>query len=184
MKFTPLSIPDVIQIEPQVFQDDRGFFMETYRQEDYFRAGIRGNFGQHNQSRSHQGIIRGLHYQIEHPQGKLVRVVAGMTYNVAVDLRRHSPTFGQWTGLTLSPENKNQLWVPPGFAHGFYSLVGPADLVYLVTDTYLPQAERSLIWNDPDLSIRWPFPPGVSPILSPKDAQGKLFKEAEIYEDL
>jgi dTDP-4-dehydrorhamnose 3,5-epimerase len=184
MEFTHLSIPDVIQINPQVFQDERGFFMETYRQEEYFQAGIEAVFVQHNHSSSRQGILRGLHYQIHHAQGKLLRVVSGMTYNVAVDLRRHSPTFGKWVGLTLSPENKHQLWVPPGFAHGFYSLAGPAELVYLVTDIHDPQSERTLIWNDPDLDIRWPLIDGVSPITSLKDAQGKRFLEADVYEDL
>ncbi len=184
MKFSPLSIPDVLQIELKLYSDERGFFMETYREEVFSKAGIHSVFVQHNHSSSHRGVLRGLHYQIQQPQGKLMRVISGETYNVAVDLRRHSLTFGKWVGIRLSSENKLQLWIPPGFAHGFYALNEPAELLYEVTDFYAPQAERTIAWNDPDLNIQWPLLDNTPPILSQKDAQGKLFRDAEVYEDL
>jgi dTDP-4-dehydrorhamnose 3,5-epimerase len=182
MKFTPLSIPDVIQIEPRVFHDARGFFMETFQADDFAAAGIPAGFVQDNHSNSHQWVLRGLHYQVRHVQGKLLRVVNGETFNVAVDLRRSSPFFGQWTATRLSAENKLQLWIPPGFAHGFLALSEPADLLYSVTDRYAPLWERTILWNDPDLKIAWPLTADTLPILSAKDSSGKPFREAEYFE--
>ncbi|MBN2387841.1 MAG: dTDP-4-dehydrorhamnose 3,5-epimerase [Anaerolineales bacterium] len=182
MNSTPLSIPDVLQIKMRLFEDQRGFFMETYQADDFAAAGIRAVIVQENHSRSHRGVLRGLHYQVRHSQGKLLRVVTGETFNVAVDLRRSSPTFGRWTAIRLSAKNQLQLWIPPGFAHGFLALSEPADLVYAVTDRYAPQWERTILWNDPDLKIDWPLAAGTSPVLSEKDALGKPFREAEVYE--
>lgn len=182
MKFLPTKIPEVIIIEPQVFGDERGFFMETWRAERFAEAGITQPFVQDNHSRSRQGILRGLHYQIQQPQGKLVRVVRGEVFDVAVDLRRSSPSFGQWVGVILSEENKKQLWIPPGFAHGFYVVSESADFVYKCTDYYAPEYERSLRWDDPDLAIDWPLVDGRAPQLSDKDAQGLAFSEAEVFE--
>lgn len=181
MKFTPTAISDVILIEPEVFGDERGFFIETYHAERFANAGIPALFVQDNHSRSRAGILRGLHYQIHQPQGKLVRVVLGEVFDVAVDLRRISPTFGKWVGHLLSAENKLQLWIPPGFAHGFYVLSEWADVVYKVTDFYAKQWERTLIWNDPDLRVSWPIPNGEHPILSAKDSEGKRLTEAETF---
>lgn len=181
MIFTPTAIPDVILIEPKVFGDTRGFFMETYQQQEFWAAGIDYDFVQDNHSRSIQGTLRGLHYQIKHTQGKLFRVIIGEVFDVAVDLRRSSPTFGQWVGYTLSAENKRQLWVPPGFAHGFYSISEWVEVVYKTTDYYAPEHERSIIWNDPDIGIQWPAQTSQKLILSPKDAQGLTFKEAEVF---
>lgn len=182
MKFTPTAISDVILIEPDVFGDERGFFIETYHAERFATAGIPALFVQDNHSRSRAGILRGLHYQIHQPQGKLVRVVSGEIFDVAVDLRSISPTFGKWVGHFLSAENKLQLWIPPGFAHGFYVLSGWADVVYKVTDFYARQWERTLLWNDPDLGITWPLPNGELPILSAKDSEGKRLTEAEVFD--
>ncbi len=181
MKFTPTRIPDVILIAPDVFGDQRGFFMETYQKERYFKAGIRYEFVQDNHSGSNQGTLRGLHYQIRHPQGKLVRACAGEIFDVAVDIRQFSPTFGHWVGEILSAENKRQLWIPPGFAHGFYVLSDWAELLYKATDYYAPEWERSLRWDDPDLGIEWPLLDGETPILSEKDRQALLLSNAELF---
>lgn len=181
MKFIPTAIPDVIRIEPSVFGDERGFFMETWEKRKFLDAGIAVDFVQDNHSRSAQGILRGLHYQVQQPQGKLVRVVSGAVYDVAVDLRRSSPSFGQWVGAVLSADNKHQLWVPPGFAHGFYVISEFADFVYKCTDYYAPEFERSLSWDDPELGITWPLVDGQQPRLSIKDAQAASLQTAECY---
>lgn len=182
MKFQRTSIPDVMVIEPQVFGDHRGFFMETWQERAFSGAGIDLPFVQDNHSRSTQGILRGLHYQIKQPQGKLVRVISGEVFDVAVDIRKSSPTFGQWVGETLSAENRRMLWVPPGFAHGFYVVSESAEFIYKCTDFYAPAHERSIIWNDPTLGITWPLVDDMPPVLSPKDASGILLSEAEVYE--
>jgi dTDP-4-dehydrorhamnose 3,5-epimerase len=182
MKFIQTDIPEVLIIEPRVFEDARGFFMETYQARQFSEAGISANFVQDNHSRSTQYTLRGLHYQIRHAQSKLVRVVAGQIFDVAVDLRRSSPTFGGWVGVLLSAQDKHQLWVPSGFAHGFYVISEWAEVLYKATDYYDPTAERCVIWNDPTLNVAWPVVAGKMPILSPKDLAGKLFSEAEIYE--
>ena len=181
MKITPLEIPDVVLIEPKVFQDDRGFFLETFQTDKYVAAGISVPMVQDNHSGSRQGVLRGLHYQIRKPQGKLIRVVAGEVFDVAVDLRRASPTFGRWVGVTLSARDHRQLWVPPGFAHGFYVLSEWAELVYKVTDFYDPQSERTLVWNDVAVGVRWPLVDGREPLLSAKDAQGSPLAKAELF---
>ena len=183
MKFNATSIPDIILIEPRVFGDSRGFFMETYQAKLFAEAGIQANFVQDSHSGSQKGCLRGLHYQIRQAQGKLVRVVVGAVYDVVVDLRCKSPTFKKWEGVILSAENKYQLWIPPGFAHGFYVLSDWAEFAYKVTDFYAPQWERTLIWNDPQLAIQWPLLDGQPPILSPKDANGKLFHDTDLYEE-
>lgn len=181
MKATALAIPDVLLLEPKVFGDARGFFMETWQARGFAEIGIDHVFVQDNHSRSAQGILRGLHYQIHQPQGKLVRVVNGAVFDVAVDLRRSSPSFGQWVGTLLSEENKRLLWIPPGFAHGFYVLSNFADFVYKCTDYYAPEHERSLLWNDPALAIDWPLIDGRMPILSNKDAQALPLDQLECY---
>ncbi|WP_315360850.1 dTDP-4-dehydrorhamnose 3,5-epimerase [Neisseria bacilliformis] len=176
MNITDTAIPEVKILEPQVFGDERGFFMETFR-DDWFKAHVcQRTFVQENHSKSGSGVLRGLHYQTENTQGKLVRVVAGAVFDVAVDLRRNSPTFGQWAGAVLSAENKRQLWVPEGFAHGFYVLGGGAEFVYKCTDYYNPRAEHTLLWNDPAIGIAWPL--HGEPKLSAKDAAGKTLAEA------
>ena len=182
MRFTSTSIPDVILIEPKVFGDARGFFMETYQAQRFAAAGIDADFVQDNHSGSRQGTLRGLHYQIQQAQGKLVRVLAGEIYDVAIDLRRSSPSFGQWVGITLTAENKHQLWVPPGFGHGFYVLSEWAEIHYKATDYYAPQWERTILWDDPALGITWPLVAGQPTLLSPKDAQGLHLAAAELYE--
>jgi dTDP-4-dehydrorhamnose 3,5-epimerase len=182
MNFIHTSIPDVVQIEPRIFGDERGFFFESYQAQRFLEAGISVVFVQDNHSGSRRGTLRGLHYQIQQPQGKLCRVVAGEVYDVVIDLRRSSPTFGRWVDTRLSAENKLQVWIPPGFAHGFYVLSEWAEIIYKASDYYAPQWERTLLWNDPALGIAWPIPPGETPILSPKDAQGKPLSEAEVYE--
>jgi dTDP-4-dehydrorhamnose 3,5-epimerase len=182
MKFTSTSLSGIYLIEPQVYEDARGFFMETFQAEKFAAAGIQETFVQDNHSGSYQGTLRGLHYQVRQIQGKLVRAVAGEIFDVAVDLRRSSPTFGQWEGHILSAQNKKQLWIPPGFAHGFYVLSDWAELAYKATDFYAPEWERTLLWNDPQLNILWPEIPGVQPRLSAKDTQGKRLAEAEVYE--
>jgi len=182
MRFIPTSIPDIILIEPKVFGDARGFFMETYQAQRFAAAGINANFVQDNHSGSRQGTLRGLHYQIQQAQGKLVRVIAGDIYDVAVDLRRSSPTFGRWIGVTLTAENKHQLWVPPGFGHGFYVLSEWAEIHYKATDYYAPQWERTILWDDPALGIQWPLIEGQTVLLSPKDAQGTRLAEAELFD--
>ena len=183
MKFTPTEIPDVVLIEPEVFGDERGYFMETWHLEKFSRAGISDRFMQSNQSKSEQRILRGLHYQIKHPQGKLVHVISGAVFDVAVDLRRSSPSFGQWVGKTLTEENKHMLWVPPGFAHGFYVISDGAEFVYQCTDTYYPEHERCIRWDSADLGIEWPLPKGQSPILSEKDRNGELFNQADYFDE-
>jgi len=181
MKVTPLAIPEVVLIEPRIFGDERGFFFESFNQIKFEEAiGRPMQFVQDNHSRSVKHVLRGLHYQIQQPQGKLVRVVQGEVFDVAVDLRKSSPTFGQWASQILSAENKYQLWIPEGFAHGFVVLSDTAEFLYKTTDYYAPAHERCLLWNDPALDIRWPA--GISPILSAKDAQGKSFNEAEAFD--
>ncbi|OOF45963.1 dTDP-4-dehydrorhamnose 3,5-epimerase [Rodentibacter trehalosifermentans] len=176
MKVIDTKIPDVKLLEPQVFGDDRGFFMETFRDE-WFRENVADRtFVQENHSKSIKGVLRGLHYQTENTQGKLVRVVSGAVFDVAVDMREHSPTFGQWVGEILSAENKCQLWVPEGFAHGFYVLTDEAEFTYKCTDYYNPKAEHSLIWNDECVDIDWPLE--GEPSLSAKDLAGKKLMEA------
>jgi dTDP-4-dehydrorhamnose 3,5-epimerase len=182
MRFIPLEIPEIVLLETQVFEDQRGFFLESYNREKFAAAGLPADFVQDNHSASKQGVLRGLHYQIRQPQGKLLRVAAGEIYDVAVDLRRSSPTFGRWVGMVLSAERKNQLWVPPGFAHGFYVLSERAELLYKVTDYYAPQWERTLLWNDPGLGIEWPLLNGEPPLVSPKDAAGRPLAEIETYD--
>jgi len=183
MNFIETKIPDVTIIEPAVFGDERGFFMETWQRRKFAEAGIDYEFVQDNHSRSIRGTLRGLHYQIEQPQGKLVRATLGVVFDVAVDLRQSSPTFGQWVGVELSSENKRQLWVPPGFAHGFYALSEIVEFQYKCTDFYAPEYERGIRWDDPDLGIRWPLGTGKSlePLLSKKDRNAPWFAGAEIY---
>ena len=181
MSVTQLAIPDVYLIEPRVFGDDRGFFFESFNQRLFEQAINREvTFVQGNHSRSAQHVLRGLHYQIKQPQGKLVRVVVGEVFDVAVDIRHSSPTFGQWVGEILSAENKKQLWVPEGFAHGFVVLSNDAEFLYNTTDYWAPEHERYILWNDPDLAIDWPI--NVAPILSDKDAAGLAFKSAEVFD--
>jgi dTDP-4-dehydrorhamnose 3,5-epimerase len=182
MEFIRTDISDIIQIIPKQFGDSRGFFLETYRLDLFSKMGIPAAFVQDNHSGSQQGVLRGLHYQIRHPQGKLVHVIAGEIYDIAVDIRRSSWTFGKWVGLELSAENKHQLWIPPGFAHGFYVLSEWAEIVYKTTDYYAPDFERCLLWNDPALNIQWPLLNGQPPALSAKDANGKSLREAELLE--
>jgi dTDP-4-dehydrorhamnose 3,5-epimerase len=182
VEIKPLEIPDVFLILPVVHQDGRGFFMETYRQEFFEQAGLKINFVQDNHSRSSRGVLRGLHYQVRQPQGKLVRVAAGEIFDAVVDLRRSSPTFGRWVGARLSVENKQQLWIPAGFAHGFLVLSAQADVLYKTSDYYAPQWERTLLWNDPKLGIAWPLKKGQEPLVSVKDSAGKKLDEAETYE--
>jgi dTDP-4-dehydrorhamnose 3,5-epimerase len=180
MKCAPTSISDVKIIEPHIFQDNRGFFMETWNRRTFAEMGLDVDFVQDNHSRSSQGILRGLHYQIKHPQGKLVRVIQGEVFDVAVDIRKHSPTFGKWEGVVLSEENRRMLWIPPGFAHGFYVTSDTAEFVYKCTHFYAPQYERSIIWNDPDIGIAWPLD-GTEPVLSDKDQNGTPFADAEVF---
>ena len=183
MKFIPTPLPDVLLIEPKVFPDERGFFLESYQKKSFSEAGIPFDFVQDNHSKSCQGVLRGLHYQIKQPQGKLVRVIAGEIFDIAVDIRRHSSTFGKWFGTYLSAENKQMLWVPIGFAHGLYVTSPQAEVLYKATDYYAPQWERTIRWDDPAINIAWPFH-GVAPILSPKDSAANLLSDAEIFEDL
>ena len=180
MKATPLAIPDVILLEPKVFGDDRGFFFESFNQGKFEAAiGRQVAFVQDNHSRSAKNVLRGLHYQIQQPQGKLVRVVQGEVFDVAVDIRKSSPTFGQWVGEILSADNKRQMWVPEGFAHGFVVLSDTAEFLYKTTDYYAPEHERCIAWNDPAIAIQWPL--GGEPALSTKDRQGKALAEAEHF---
>ncbi len=181
MEIITTDIPDVLILKPRVFGDDRGFFMESFNRRTWVDAtGQDCDFVQDNHSRSGRGVLRGLHYQIRQPQGKLVRVVSGEVFDVAVDVRRSSPTFGQWTGARLSAENRLQLWIPPGFAHGFLVLSEAADFLYKATDYYAPEHERTIIWNDPQLGIDWPE--NILPELSDKDAAAPLFMDAEVYD--
>ncbi len=182
MKFVETPLKDVYLLAPRVFGDQRGFFMETWNIETFRAAGFDLNFVQDNHSRSAHGILRGLHFQMEHTQGKLVRVTAGEVFDVAVDLRRHSPTFGQWYGVSLSAENQRMLWVPPGFAHGFYVTSDYADFLYKCTDIYHPASEITLAWNDATVGIEWPVPDGETPQLSAKDAQGLDWDDAPKFD--
>lgn len=181
MKLIPSDIPDVVIIEPRVFGDTRGFFFESWNEKAFADAGLPMKFVQDNHSLSAQGTLRGLHYQMQRTQGKLVRVTAGEVFDVAVDLRRSSRTFGKWAGVTLSAENKRMLWVPPGFAHGFYVTSERAEFLYKCTDFYDPASERTLAWDDPQLAISWPLVPGVATQLSAKDQIGKRMAEAEVF---
>jgi dTDP-4-dehydrorhamnose 3,5-epimerase len=179
MKLTPTRIPDVMVIEPQVFGDDRGFFFESFNQRKFEEAiGRKISFVQDNHSRSARNVLRGLHYQLKHPQGKLVRVTHGEVLDVAVDIRPESPSFGQWVGEILSAENKKQLWVPEGFAHGFVVLSENAEFLYKTTDYWFPEHERAILWNDPKINIQWPE--GLTPILSKKDEAASLLSDAEL----
>lgn len=178
MQFHKTDLPGVIIVEPQVFGDERGFFMETYHQPRFAAAGIDLPFVQDNHSRSRRGVLRGLHYQLRHAQGKLVRVVQGEIFDVAVDARRSSPTFGRWFGTILSDTNRQLLYVPPGFAHGFCVVSDSADVLYKTTDVYHPEEERSVLWNDPAIGITWPV---TDPIVSARDAEGKPLAEAECF---
>jgi dTDP-4-dehydrorhamnose 3,5-epimerase len=180
MQATRLAIPDVVLIEPKVFGDARGFFYESFNQRDFNAAtGTDYQFVQDNHSRSSKGVLRGLHYQIQQPQGKLVRVVQGAVFDVAVDIRKSSPTFGQWVGAELSADNHHQLWIPPGFAHGFVVLSDVAEFLYKTTDYYAPEHERCIAWNDSTLAIDWRFE--GTPNLSVKDAQGRVLVQAEVF---
>ena len=181
MEIIKTKIPDVLILEPKVFGDDRGFFFESFNEQALLdQAGIKTRFVQDNHSKSSKNVLRGLHYQIKQPQGKLVRVVVGEVFDVAVDLRKGSPNFGEWVGIHLSAENKRQFWVPPGFAHGFLVLSAAAEFLYKTTDYYAPEYERSLLWNDPELGIDWPLE--SDPILSVKDQAGVRFKDAEVFD--
>ena len=176
---TATAIPDLWVLEPQVYGDARGFFFESFNQQEFSRAtGLNLNFVQDNHSRSAKGVLRGLHYQVQQPQGKLVRVVRGAVFDVAVDIRKNSNTFGQWVGMELSEDNHKQMWIPPGFAHGFVVLSDSADFLYKTTEYYAPQHERCIAWNDPAIGITWPS--GLQPTLSAKDQVGKSLAEAEL----
>jgi len=180
MNVIQTEIPDALIIEPRVFGDDRGFFFESFNERTWQeKTGLNTRFVQHNHSRSARNVLRGLHYQIRQPQGKLVRVLNGAVYDVAVDLRKSSPTFGRWVGVHLSAENKRQFWVPEGFAHGFVVVSDSADFLYLATDFYAPEHERAIAWNDPAINIDWPLT--EKPLLSDKDRQAPLLKDAEVY---
>ena len=179
MNVIQTALPGVLILEPKVFGDTRGFFYESFNKKTLAPAGITAEFVQDNHSRSSQGVLRGLHYQIKQPQGKLVRVVAGEVFDVVVDIRKKSPTFGKWLGEHLSAENKRMLWVPPGFAHGFLVLSEYAEFLYKTTDYWAPEFERTIMWNDSDLDVAWPIQD--EPQLSGKDKQGKPFKEAEVF---
>jgi dTDP-4-dehydrorhamnose 3,5-epimerase len=180
MTIIPTTIPDVLIIEPKVFGDERGFFFESFNERVWRDlTGLESRFVQHNHSRSTAGVLRGLHYQIRNPQGKLVRVISGEVFDVAVDIRRSSATFGRWFGARLSADNKRQMWVPPGFAHGFYVASPVAEFLYLTTDFWAPEHERCIAWNDPDLAIQWPL--AGEPSLSAKDRAGTPFREAELF---
>jgi dTDP-4-dehydrorhamnose 3,5-epimerase len=178
---TPTTIPDVLLLEPKVFSDDRGYFFESYNVRDFREAtGLDIQFVQDNHSMSEKGVLRGLHYQIQHPQGKLIRAVQGSVFDVAVDLRKSSATFGRWVGAMLSADNRRQLWIPPGFAHGFLALSEKAEVLYKTTDYWYPEYERTLSWADPALGIAWPI--GGEPRLASKDVAGKLFGVVELFD--
>ena len=181
MNVTPTAIPDVMAIDPKVFGDDRGFFLESFNSRVFCQqTGVETEFVQDNHSRSRQGVLRGLHYQIQQPQGKLIRAVIGDIFDVAVDIRQGSPTFGKWVGELLTAKNKKQLWIPPGFAHGFLVRSDVAEVLYKTTDYYAPQHERSILWNDPDIGIDWQLG-DLEPLLSNKDREGKLLKDADVF---
>lgn len=180
MNIISLAIPDVLLLEPRVFGDKRGFFFESFNQGEFEKLiGRNVHFVQDNHSHSNKGVLRGLHYQIRQPQGKLVRVVMGEIFDVTVDIRRNSPTFGRWVGQILSGENKKQLWIPEGFAHGFVVLSEHAEVLYKTTDYWAPDSERCIVWNDPELAVGWPIK--GEPLLSAKDAQGSAFRDAEVF---
>lgn len=180
MDFIPLEIPEVILIKPKVFRDNRGFFFESWQKNKFLEAGLDLAFVQDNHSRSAKNVLRGIHYQIQQPQGKLIRVIVGEVFDVAVDLRKASPTFGKWVSARLSAENFDMLWIPPGFGHAFIVVSEVAEFVYKATDFYAPQYERSIVWNDPDIGITWPLD-AAEPILSEKDKNGAHLKDAEVY---
>lgn len=181
MQITPTKIPDVLIIEPKVFGDERGFFFESFNSQRFKeKTGLNLNFVQDNHSKSSQNVLRGLHYQIKQPQGKLMRVIFGEILDVAVDIRKDSPTFGKWISEVLSGDNKKQIFVPEGFAHGFLVKSESAEVLYKTTDFYAPEHERCIIWNDPDININWDL--NTEPILSPKDQQGTLLKDADIFQ--
>lgn len=180
MKVTPQAFPDILLIEPRVFQDERGFFLESFQAPRYEALGL-PRLVQDNHSGSRRGVLRGLHYQITRPQGKLVSVVVGEIFDVAVDLRRTSATFGKWTGLRLQADRQQQLWIPPGYAHGFLVLSEWAEVIYKASDFYHPPGERTLLWNDPTVNVAWPLPPDTSPKLAPKDTLGSFFEQLEYY---
>ena len=182
MQIIDTALADVKIIEPQVFGDERGFFLESYNQDRFAEAGIPSVFVQDNHSRSGQGVLRGLHYQLKNTQGKLVRVTHGEVYDVAVDMRKSSPQFGQWTGVILSEANKRMFWVPPGFAHGFYVMSELADFQYKCTDYYAPEHERSLLWNDSDVGVEWPILEGTEPQLSAKDKDGEALHTIDAFD--
>lgn len=182
MKYIKTKIPEVILIEPTVFGDRRGFFMETWQEKDFQNKAAKVSFVQDNHSKSSQGTLRGLHYQIQQPQGKLVRVTSGSVFDVAVDLRKSSSTFGHWVGFELSADNKRILWVPEGFAHGFFVISETAEFTYKCTNYYAPEYERSLAWNDPFVNIDWPIAAPEKPILSDKDLHASMFADAEYFE--
>jgi len=181
MKIVNTALPDVLIIEPRVFGDDRGFFFESFNLRAFQeKTGLSPTFVQDNHSRSAKNVLRGLHYQIRQPQGKLVRVIAGEVFDVAVDIRKSSPTFGKWAGIMITAENKRQMWIPPGFAHGFLVLSDSAEFLYKATDYYAPEHERSILWNDPDIGIEWPLT--GEPILAAKDRAGVRLREAEVFQ--
>jgi dTDP-4-dehydrorhamnose 3,5-epimerase len=181
MEFEPTRLPEVVLVKPRVFGDARGFFFETWQLEKFVSADIAIPFVQDNHSHSARHTLRGLHFQIEQPQGKLVRVTRGKVFDVAVDIRRSSPRFGHWVGVILSDTNHHMLWVPPGFAHGYLALSEEIDFIYKCTDYYVPQYERAIRWNDPQLAVKWPLPEGMAPILSAKDETAPIFRNAETY---
>jgi len=179
LNVTPTMLPDVLVIEPRVFSDERGFFFESWNERAFHAAGLDATFVQDNHSRSLRNVLRGLHYQIEHAQGKLVRVCTGEVFDVAVDIRKSSPTFGRWVGVTLSEKNRRMLWIPPGFAHGFLVLSEAAEFLYKATDYWYAEHERTLLWNDPALRIEWPL--DGAPVLAAKDAAGRPLASADLY---
>ena len=181
MEFIPTRLPEVVLIKPKVFGDERGFFLESWQQKKFADDGIHADFVQDNHSHSSQWILRGMHYQIQNTQGKLVRVSRGAVYDVAIDVRRSSPRFGEWVGVELSDTNHHMMWIPPGFAHGFLTLTEKVDFMYKCTELYSPQYERCIRWDDPDVGIQWPLPVGVSPQLAARDAQAPGIRNAEVF---
>jgi dTDP-4-dehydrorhamnose 3,5-epimerase len=181
MEFEPTVIPEVVLIRPRVFGDARGHFFESWEERKFAAAGLDLHFVQDNQNLSGRHVLRGLHYQLRQPQGKLVRVVTGAVFDVAVDMRRSSPTFGRWVGAELTQDNRHMLWVPPGFGHGFLVLSESAHFLYKCTDFYAPEDERAVAWNDPDLNVQWPLPAGVAPVISARDAAAVRFCDASCY---
>lgn len=181
MDLVPTRIPDVVLLKPRVFRDERGYLLESWNRSTFLDAGIAVEFVQDNHSQSAQWVLRGLHYQVQQAQGKLMRVSRGAVFDVAVDLRRSSPTFGAWVGTELNEQNNHMLWIPPGFAHGFLALTPSVDFIYKCTDLYAPQHERTILWNDPRLAIDWPLPHGKAPLVSAKDAQGAHWAGAEYF---